>query len=887
MKWLHLSDIHYSPEHDGTDARDMREKLPAYLKDNQIKVEHIFVTGDFRHALKQIGSDEDAAKNAVKFLMDIASEVGITDPASIHIVPGNHDHKRFTDKSSKNRLENIRDNHDPLHGRFGENDIEFMLSKNDRFGFFQALDKELHSGTPFWGDQLSLLHRYYCDKDFSLLYLNSTFSCNAKEDREGKLILGSYHIDNALREIHKKNPNKPIIVLAHHGVTCFKEAEQKKLRQIFEKYPVSLYLCGDSHDPWREETNGVLEITMGCLTYEKSSRPAFSIGELNDKQNISIEAHEWDNREPGWGPYSQFNQKMTRWPLSRPLNGLNPLTVISKTRPLTPSAFYKGRAKIEDIIKSKLEQHGKLVLLHGMGGMGKTEICRKLFNELTDKGHPTFEKIGWLTYHDSLPSTMFDQFPDVQVENQDDYFLQTKNYINQIGDKLLLIIDDANEMKEQEAAIVSALGCSVIITSRRKFDRLEPINVGQLDWADCRELYRDHSKDYVSADKTLNDIILLADRHTLSVELLAKTQLAAGNRGEEFLAVLQEKGFNLSGITEQISYIHTPEKPSIATEEAERIFIEHMSIIFDIAAFSSENLELKVLRLFSLLGADPVTVDSLRKWFELDSLNPLNDLVRRGWLIHQTGDKGVLYAMHPVIRSVVQYKAHITYAEAESLISILSDELVIRNRETVADKQLFLSPAAALGTHFNVEAVSYARLCHNLAHIYAELGRYDQAMRVSHKALAVWEKVLGKEHPSTATTYNNIAFVHYRQGDYAKGLEWYEKALAVWEKVLGKEHPDTATTYNNIAGVYSRQGDYAKALEWYEKDLAVSEKVLGKEHPSTATTYNNIAGVYSRQGDYAKALEWYEKALAIFEKRLGHDHQYTQSVRNSIEGIRG
>ena len=180
------------------------------------------------------------------------------------------------------------------------------------------------------------------------------------------------------------------------------------------------------------------------------------------------------------------------------------------------------------------------------------------------------------------------------------------------------------------------------------------------------------------------------------------------------------------------------------------------------------------------------------------------------------------------------------------------------------------------------EHPSTATTYNNIAGVYESQGDYPKALEWCEKALAVSEKVLGKEHPSTATTYNNIAFVYSREGDYPKALEWYEKALAISEKILGKEHPDTATTYNNIASIYSRQVDYLKALKLYEKDLAVSEKVLGKEHPSTATTYNNIAFVYSRQGDYPKALEWYEKDLAIREKVLGKEHPDTATTYNNI-----
>ena len=150
----------------------------------------------------------------------------------------------------------------------------------------------------------------------------------------------------------------------------------------------------------------------------------------------------------------------------------------------------------------------------------------------------------------------------------------------------------------------------------------------------------------------------------------------------------------------------------------------------------------------------------------------------------------------------------------------------------------FTRPAAYLLS----QAISFSNQAKELT---AEF-RFRDALFFLQRVLAIREKVLGREHPDTATTYNNIAGVYVHQGDYPRAREWYQKALAIREKVLGREHPDTATTYNNIAGVYDNQGDYPRALEWYQKALAIREKVLGREHPSTAATYNNIAFVIDR-----------------------------------------
>jgi len=72
--------------------------------------------------------------------------------------------------------------------------------------------------------------------------------------------------------------------------------------------------------------------------------------------------------------------------------------------------------------------------------------------------------------------------------------------------------------------------------------------------------------------------------------------------------------------------------------------------------------------------------------------------------------------------------------------------------------------------------------------------------------------------------------------------------LAISEKVLGTEHPSTATTYNNIALVYSYQGDYAKALEWYSRSYRIVLRVLGYSHPHARTIRSNMEYVYAKAG---------------------------------------
>ena len=185
-------------------------------------------------------------------------------------------------------------------------------------------------------------------------------------------------------------------------------------------------------------------------------------------------------------------------------------------------------------------------------------------------------------------------------------------------------------------------------------------------------------------------------------------------------------------------------------------------------------------------------------------------------------------------------------------------------------------------------------------------GQYAKAEPLYERALAIWEKALGPEHPDVATSLNNLAVLYDDQGQYAKAEPLYQRALAIREKALGPEHPDVAPSLNNLASLYHDQGQYAKAEPLYQRALAIREKALGRstptwprasttwrrftkprpiregraslsagagirekalgpEHPDVATSLNNLAWLYEHNGQYAKAEPLY-RALAIEEK---------------------
>ena len=173
----------------------------------------------------------------------------------------------------------------------------------------------------------------------------------------------------------------------------------------------------------------------------------------------------------------------------------------------------------------------------------------------------------------------------------------------------------------------------------------------------------------------------------------------------------------------------------------------------------------------------------------------------------------------------------------------------------------------------------------NLAGLYRAQGAYERAGPLYERALAIREKALGPDHPSVATSLNNLAALYYAQGAYERAGPLYERAQAIREKALGPGHPDVALSLNNLAELYRAQGAYERAEPLYERALAIREKTLGPDHPDVATSLNNLALLYQAQGAYERAAPLYERALAILEKALGPGHPDVATSLNNLAGL--
>lgn len=622
--------------------------------------------------------------------------------------------------------------------------------------------------------------------------------------------------------------------------------------------------------------------------------------------NVFSEVH---NNSIAEGPFSRNDLKL--W-LKRVLaipKCLTPVPLVDRRVGII------GREKVLQEVHSMLDKDWNLVLVSGLGGIGKTAVMRWICNAIKEDGN-TKNHVAWVICGDNLKDdllTLKDVLGVATGEGKEaDYRRVIYKLKKNVEGTLYLFLDNMSYMPDDdELADLNSLQpkVRVMITARHVIPDIPNKDLRELEFEPAIEMfYRYYGGDKAQKYRnTAEKIVETVFRHTLLIELLAKAAWKAGGTLEAFYLDLKEKG-----------YFDIFNRPINTKHDKNKTIEESIVKLYTISVLSLAQQH--IMKLFTIFSPEKEIYFKVGEWAGLN-MNALDELVELAWLERGGIENG--YCIHQIVKdSLSKQVGELKLEDYGSLLyhvirtneylSVTETYIIVRERivlaEDIADflyneMDLYLKTLQDDGKdkgwydttigriwkqkkkqHYSDEGrLTKTRvLFSNLAGVYKDQGNYAKAQKYYWEALVISELLAGENHIDTATAYHNMALVYQAQCEYEKALEYYLKALAISERVLGKAHPDTATTYHNLAAVYNNRGEFKKALEYYKKALVARERVLGKDHPSTAMTYNNMAVVYYDLADYSKALEYYRKALAVQERVLGEEHPDTAITYGNV-----
>jgi CHAT domain-containing protein/tetratricopeptide (TPR) repeat protein len=153
-----------------------------------------------------------------------------------------------------------------------------------------------------------------------------------------------------------------------------------------------------------------------------------------------------------------------------------------------------------------------------------------------------------------------------------------------------------------------------------------------------------------------------------------------------------------------------------------------------------------------------------------------------------------------------------------------------------------------------------------------ESGRYDEAEPLLRRGLAITEAQPQQDRVSIGIIVDNLAGLLRQTGRTDEALGNQQRAVSLFEAALPPNHPTLATTRNNLGRLLLDMGRFAEAETNLRRSLEIAERLYGAEHVNVAVAASNLGETYAAMGQRDKAREFLTRSLRGLERGFGANH---------------
>ena len=575
-----------------------------------------------------------------------------------------------------------------------------------------------------------------------------------------------------------------------------------------------------------------------------------------------------------------------------------------------------GRDKDIKKIEAKLWAEGKLVL-HGFSGIGKTKLVT-LLGHKWQRNYPCSQ-----VYYAFYPGSMTGLAVDTLARNMstvafteqkdgkevprpvagiiDDMFRELNAHMHEND---LLIIDNVDDDTQEywdsvvhEETVqgqtdlftrLCQLNCKVLFVTRLDVSNVTgivPFEVDRLELEPLRAILRENSKDVNGhsdaqkrSDEELDRLIALVDRHTMTVDMIARTMRESRLTVPEIYKELSCDGYG-SGAFVEIS-------GQKDTDYSKNRIEGHLIRLFRLANFNER--EQDMLRYAQLIGENSGMYETLflsccpheSKDENTENLEALNHLLRLGYVQQKTEEDSeeVILNLHTLVRVVARKVLAITLEQCDIFLSALPlpyrrygvqispqnriamAEAYIQARK-IAEKETFLFgywSSCAAAWLFNVKNRSrkenyVLRIVEYLPDAMCIYNALNDGLLSVAGVSDIQKKVI-------CLHWNLWNVLSYVTPEYVrKNYETTELAREYWTVCL--EEPDRKLTYPVLFQEYEK---YSERLEEIKRKL--SEEL----HPDNYLDYWPYTDIASNE----KQIQVGKELLEHFERKTNEDYEH-------------
>lgn len=147
----------------------------------------------------------------------------------------------------------------------------------------------------------------------------------------------------------------------------------------------------------------------------------------------------------------------------------------------------------------------------------------------------------------------------------------------------------------------------------------------------------------------------------------------------------------------------------------------------------------------------------------------------------------------------------------------------------------------------------------NLAQLYSNSGKYQEAIALFQKARALYQD-MGNDL-GIGITLDNIGSTYARLGQAEPAISFHQKALAQYEKV--GDRTGIGVALSNLGRAYANGGKSSEAIKTYQKALNIAREV--RDRSTEAVVLANIGDFFSQQKQNEIAIAFLKQSVNVRE----------------------
>lgn len=369
-----------------------------------------------------------------------------------------------------------------------------------------------------------------------------------------------------------------------------------------------------------------------------------------------------------------------------------------------------GRDEIAQSICDKLKKDRKHIQLRGMGGIGKSEVLRKVYSWfLENPGEHFYSHIAYLHYTGEFKT---------DLNNAIDYPGKGTNaspieYLKHLANtsKIMLFIDDVRNLEvdkskiyEEDVSFEEIVGSNIAILFASRIMRMDftLISVKPLPIESCVDIFlREYSAnmddDIMTADDTeccVAEALTAEDKERL-------VQIIDGRAGRNTLvinrlgALARDYGWTITQLEKELIDRNFNIRQGLSESNAEyideRTLQDELNKLYDYKEIK-DAAERSILEGFTLLADVPTDITTCAKWFSRDAeidegrcRIALMRLMRRSWLMSAKSKQNEVvidnYSMHNIVRAAIKAQVEVDREEHQDLVMKVWTNLTMEVRK--------------------------------------------------------------------------------------------------------------------------------------------------------------------------------------------------------------